>query len=126
MDQADNLMMALLGAPVDSLTASRCCRQRRKSHSIWVPVVVSLTCPVQGILSTATSDLLEVVPASFGGTARVLVGTGRYHDPVIVDGWSGYQFERNQVCTLIISWCTRQLCMTTRLWHYRVCAHVTQ
>lgn len=53
---------------------------------------------LQGILSTATSDLLEVIPAGFGGTARVLVGTGRYHDPVIVDGWSGYQYERNQVC----------------------------
>lgn len=57
----------------------------------------------QGVLNVATSDLLEVVPASFGDSGRVLVGTGRYHDPVIVDGWSGYQFERNQVGASSIS-----------------------
>ncbi len=27
----------------------------------------------------------------------MLVGTGRYHDPVIVDGWSGYAYNREQV-----------------------------
>lgn len=54
--------------------------------------------PSQGILSAATSDLLELAPG-VGATARVLVGTGRYHDPVITDGWSGYQHERNQVCS---------------------------
>jgi hypothetical protein len=54
---------------------------------------------LQGILNVATSNLLEVVPASFGQSARVLVGTGRFHDPVIVDGWSGYQHERRQVIT---------------------------
>eukprot|EP00882_Tetradesmus_deserticola_P017575 GHRQ01018826.1.p1 GENE.GHRQ01018826.1~~GHRQ01018826.1.p1 ORF type:complete len:363 (+),score=104.54 GHRQ01018826.1:629-1717(+) len=58
---------------------------------------------LNGILSVSTSDLLEVVPASFGQSARVLVGTGRYHDPVIVDGWSGYQYERNQVLDILQS-----------------------
>ncbi|KAF6253147.1 PhoD-like phosphatase-domain-containing protein [Scenedesmus sp. NREL 46B-D3] len=58
---------------------------------------------LSGILGVATSDLLEVVPASFGQSARVLVGTGRYHDPVIVDGWSGYQFERNQILDILAS-----------------------
>ena len=48
-------------------------------------------------MGVATSNFAEVLPASFGGSARVLVGTGRYQDPVIVDGWSGYQHERNQV-----------------------------
>jgi hypothetical protein len=27
----------------------------------------------------------------------LLLAVCRYHDPVIVDGWSGYQNERNQV-----------------------------
>ena len=54
-----------------------------------------LLCCVQGILNVASSNFADVLPASFGGSARVLLGTGRYHDPVIVDGWSGYQHERN-------------------------------
>eukprot|EP00879_Flechtneria_rotunda_P008895 GHRR01009315.1.p1 GENE.GHRR01009315.1~~GHRR01009315.1.p1 ORF type:complete len:400 (+),score=144.76 GHRR01009315.1:910-2109(+) len=56
---------------------------------------------LDGILSTATSDFLEVVPAKFGGTARVLVGTGKYHDPVILDGWSGYQYERSKILDIL-------------------------
>uniref|UniRef100_A0A383WPE6 PhoD-like phosphatase metallophosphatase domain-containing protein n=1 Tax=Tetradesmus obliquus TaxID=3088 RepID=A0A383WPE6_TETOB len=67
---------------------------------------------LDGILGVATSDLLEVVPASFGDSARVLVGTGRYHDPVIVDGWSGYQYERNQVLDILSSSATNPVVLS--------------
>ncbi|WIA10507.1 hypothetical protein OEZ85_010696 [Tetradesmus obliquus] len=67
---------------------------------------------LDGILSVATSDLLEVVPASFGDSARVLVGTGRYHDPVIVDGWSGYQYERSQVLDILSSSATNPVVLS--------------
>lgn len=57
---------------------------------------------LEAILGLSTSALTEVVPASFGESARVLVGTGRYHDPVIVDGWSGYAYNREQVLDVLL------------------------
>jgi hypothetical protein len=59
------------------------------------------TAVLQGLLELGTSDLLELGPG-LATTGRVLVGTGRYHDPVIMDGWSGYQYERNQVRTTVV------------------------
>lgn len=67
----------------------------------WGKQIIMVVHHLQGILSAASSNFAEVLPASFGGTSRVLIGTGRYHDPVILDGWSGYQYERNQVCGLL-------------------------
>jgi hypothetical protein len=68
--------------------------------SKWQPQLDTVTdvgcVALQGLLGLATSELLEV-GVGVGATARVLVGTRRYHDPVITDGWSGYLFERNQV-----------------------------
>jgi hypothetical protein len=55
--------------------------------TFWVPLHVALS----GVSQTAASLLLLLLLLLLPLTAC------RFHDPVIVDGWSGYQHERNQV-----------------------------
>ena len=45
---------------------------------------------LDGFLNFATGNL-ATEQLKFGGSARVIVGTGKYHDTVFTDSWDGYE-----------------------------------
>lgn len=52
----------------------------------------------QGLLRVFPSKMVSgVVPDMLTGNTRVLLGTGRYHDPAWTDSWTGYLHERTQL-----------------------------
>nr|QOL01235.1 putative extracellular protein TR9_042 [Trebouxia lynnae] len=49
-----------------------------------------------GLLSVSTGKLASVING-LGSSARVLVGTGRFNDTIITDGWDGYVSDREKL-----------------------------
>jgi alkaline phosphatase D len=54
-----------------------------------------------GLLRVSSSAFANVVKG-VASNARVLVGTGRYRDTVITDGWDGYVYDRNELFDIFI------------------------
>ncbi|GAB4814808.1 hypothetical protein N2152v2_001854 [Parachlorella kessleri] len=51
---------------------------------------------LDGFLNFATGNL-ATEQLKFGGSARALIGTGKYHDTMFTDSWDGYEYEREEL-----------------------------